>query len=95
MDIKKWMDRVARLVRDERGPLTQELVRAPGGFGLGQVPVDRVPDSTTTSVCGYCSTGCGLKIHLKDGVAINLSPRSSAVRFTPRKPAPNSLVVIW
>jgi anaerobic selenocysteine-containing dehydrogenase len=24
--------------------------------------------------CGFCSTGCGLSIHLKDGSAINLSP---------------------
>ncbi|MGH7952341.1 MAG: hypothetical protein ACREFE_10535, partial [Limisphaerales bacterium] len=23
--------------------------------------------------CGFCSTGCGLKIHLKNGEAINLS----------------------
>src|SRR5687767_10341708 len=25
-------------------------------------------------VCGYCSTGCGLKVHLKDGEAVNLTP---------------------
>jgi assimilatory nitrate reductase catalytic subunit len=27
-------------------------------------------------VCGFCSTGCGLRIHLKDGQAINLSADS-------------------
>ena len=25
-------------------------------------------------VCGFCSTGCGLTVHLRDGQAINLSP---------------------
>jgi assimilatory nitrate reductase catalytic subunit len=55
------------------GPLTQDLVREPGKFGLGQVPAKLSPDATTTMVCGFCSTGCGLKIHLKDGQAVNLS----------------------
>lgn len=56
------------------GPLTRELLLAPGRFGLGRVP-DRVqPDATVTSVCGYCSTGCGLNIHMRDGEAVNLTP---------------------
>ena len=33
------------------GPYTQELLRNPGKFGLGQVPVDLVPDATTTAIC--------------------------------------------
>lgn len=32
------------------------------------------PDATTVVACGYCSTGCGLTVHLRDGVAVNLSP---------------------
>ena len=56
------------------GPYTQELLRNPGKFGLGQVPVDLVPDATTTAICGYCSTGCRLKISLKDGKPVNLTP---------------------
>ena len=62
------------LLRQLDGPLTRELVRQPGRFGLTQLPQRLVPDSTTTSVCGFCSTGCALKIHLKDGVAVSLSP---------------------
>ena len=62
------------LMHARTGPLTQELVRDPGGFGLGQVPARLKPDATTTAVCGFCSTGCGLEIHLKNGEAINLSP---------------------
>ncbi len=63
-----------KLLRAHTGPLTRELLRAPGEFGLGQVPASQRPDATTTMVCGYCSTGCGLNVHLKDGQAIGLSP---------------------
>jgi assimilatory nitrate reductase catalytic subunit len=61
------------LFRQWTGPLTADLVRAPGEFGLGQVPARLKPDATTTVVCGFCSTGCGLNVHLKDGQAVNLS----------------------
>ncbi len=67
-------EKAARLFLDRRGPLTAELVREPGGHGLGQVPSRLKPDATTTIVCGFCSTGCGLTAHLKDGAAVNLSP---------------------
>ncbi len=63
-------------LRSWNGPLTEELIRHPGEFGLGQVPAHIKPDATTTTVCGYCSTGCGLNVHLKDGEAINLSADS-------------------
>ncbi|MBZ0236129.1 MAG: nitrate reductase [Deltaproteobacteria bacterium] len=66
--------RVGDLWHARDGKLTQLLERAPGGFGLGQVPRARVPDSTTTLVCGYCSTGCALTAHLRSGSAVNLTP---------------------
>ena len=56
------------------GQLTRDLVRSPGGFGLGQMPAKLKPDATTQMVCGYCSTGCGLTIHLKNGEAVGLTP---------------------
>jgi len=62
------------LLRNRDGVLTQELVLHPGQFGLGKVPARLKPDATTTVVCGFCSTGCGLNVHLKDGQAINLTP---------------------
>ena len=68
------LERARRLVRDREGVLTRELLRAPGGFGLGQVPQRLQPNATTAMVCGYCSVGCSLDVHLKDGQAINLSP---------------------
>ena len=46
----------------------------PGKFGLGQVPATLQPDATTQMVCGFCSTGCSLNIHLRQGEAINLTP---------------------
>ncbi len=55
------------------GPLTDQLVRDPGLFGLGQVPSRLKPDTTTNMVCGFCATGCSLKLHLRDGEAVNLS----------------------
>src|SRR4030095_619839 len=66
--------RVKHLVKNTQGVLTRDLLRTPGGFGLGQVPARLKPDATTTLVCGFCSTGCGLDVHLKEGKAINLSP---------------------
>ena len=60
-------------LRQREGALSAELARVPGGFGLGQVPARLAPDATTRSVCGFCATGCGLEIHLRDGHAVNLS----------------------
>ena len=68
--------RANHLLRQWDGPLTRDLVLSPGEFGLGHVPEKLAPDQTTRTVCGYCSTGCGLQVHLRDGVAINLSPAS-------------------
>lgn len=60
-------------LRQWHGPLTREIVQRPSEFGLGQLPKRVQPDATTESVCGYCATGCSLKVHLKDDEAINLS----------------------
>ena len=62
------------LLRQWHGPLTEDLVLHPGDFGLGLVPSRLKPDATLRSVCGFCSTGCSLDLHLKDGAAVNLSP---------------------
>jgi anaerobic selenocysteine-containing dehydrogenase len=62
------------LLRARSGPLTRELSRVPGRFGLGQVPTRVAPDATTSMVCGFCSTGCSLDVHLKRGEAVNVSP---------------------
>ncbi|HXF10059.1 MAG TPA: molybdopterin-dependent oxidoreductase, partial [Desulfuromonadaceae bacterium] len=65
------------LLRQWHGPLTDQLVLHPGDFGLGKVPAKFKPDATTRVVCGFCSTGCSLDVHLKDGKAVNLSPSAN------------------
>ena len=56
------------------GPLTNELLLEPARFGLGLVPANLQPDAVVGSVCGFCSTGCNLNVHLRDGVATGLTP---------------------
>ncbi|MDQ8187155.1 nitrate reductase [Pelagicoccus sp. SDUM812002] len=65
------------LLREWSGPLTKDLVLNPGGFGLGKVPGRLQPTNTVNSVCGFCATGCSLKVHLKDGEGVNLSANPS------------------
>jgi assimilatory nitrate reductase catalytic subunit len=72
------LHRLRSLVRAREGRLTRELLRRPGRFGLGQVPAHALPDATTWMTCGYCSTGCGLNIHLREGQAIGLSPATDS-----------------
>ncbi|HVM53592.1 MAG TPA: nitrate reductase [Acidimicrobiales bacterium] len=62
------------VLRRRHGPRTAELARTSGGFGLGQVPTRIAPERTTSMVCGYCSTGCSLDVHVVDGQAVNLTP---------------------
>lgn len=64
--------KLRRVLVQTDGQLTRELVRSPSKFGLGQLPVARTPDAVTEMVCGFCSTGCGLNIHLKDSQAVGL-----------------------
>ena len=52
-------------------------------------PARSQPDATTTMVCGFCSTGCGLEIHLRDGEAVNLTP-APTTRSTSAWPAPRA-----
>ncbi|TWT75848.1 Nitrate reductase [Posidoniimonas polymericola] len=68
------LDTVLSIIHQKDGVLTRDLIRSPGRFGLGQVPDRLKPDATTDMVCGYCSTGCSLRVHLKEGEAVNLTP---------------------
>jgi assimilatory nitrate reductase catalytic subunit len=66
--------RLAALLYQRRGRHSNALRLRPAGFGLGLLPAERVPEALTTVVCGFCSTGCGLHVHLRDGQAVNVSP---------------------
>ncbi len=75
MSLLSTISKKLPLLRDHYGPITEELIRSPGGFGLGQIPGHRLPDATTTMTCGFCATGCGLNVHLdKNAHAIGLTP---------------------
>ena len=67
---------IAELLHQRDGAYTREMLLAPGGFGLGVVPDRQKPDATTASTCGFCSTGCSLTVHLKDGAAVGLTPNT-------------------
>ncbi len=59
------------LLRASDGPLTRLLGQQ--ATGLGMLPKQAAPEQTTAMVCGYCSTGCSLDVHLRDKKAVNLS----------------------
>jgi assimilatory nitrate reductase catalytic subunit len=69
--------RLGRVVRAHDGALTRELRREPAGFGIGQVPARLKPTAVTSMICGFCSTGCSLDVHLQDGRAVNLTPTTA------------------
>ncbi|MDE0838865.1 MAG: nitrate reductase [Kiritimatiellae bacterium] len=71
---QKIAQKVKSVMVQTDGPLTRDLLLAPGKFGLGKVPVRLQPDATTQTVCGFCSTGCSLNVHMKQGQAINVTP---------------------
>jgi len=70
---------LADLLHQRDGQFTRELLLRPAGFGLGAVPQRQRPDATTATTCGFCSTGCSLTVHLRDGAAIGLSPNPDGV----------------
>ncbi|PQO30314.1 nitrate reductase [Bremerella cremea] len=70
----KKSNALQQLIYAKDGELTRDLLLNPGEYGLGKVPAKAKPNGTTTSVCGFCSTGCGLELHLQDGHAVNLTP---------------------
>lgn len=68
------VEQIGNVIYQREGALTRDLLRSPADFGLGQLPQKLLPDTTTDMVCGYCSTGCSLRVHLRAGEAVNLTP---------------------
>ncbi len=73
MSIHKLLSMVPRLVQST-GPLTDKLRIDKSDLATPRLPISKLPQTTTTSVCGFCSTGCGLHIHLRDSLATGLTP---------------------
>ena len=51
--------------------------RADDGAPLPQLPARVAPTSTVRSICGFCATGCSLTVHVREGIAVNVTPTAS------------------
>jgi len=71
-----WREKAEDFLVSKDGSLTRKLLLEPASFGLGKVPSSLKPDQTTSMVCGFCSTGCSLQIHMKGDEAVNLTPNT-------------------
>jgi assimilatory nitrate reductase catalytic subunit len=58
--------------RARTGPLTRELAQQATQWG--RLPARLAPEVRARSICGFCSTGCALDVHLRGGEPVNLSP---------------------
>ncbi|MEM6692851.1 MAG: nitrate reductase, partial [Planctomycetota bacterium] len=44
--------------------------------GLGMTHESLRADVTTTATCGFCATGCGLRLHVREGAVVGLTPET-------------------
>lgn len=65
-----------QILQVRSGKMTRELLLNPGNHGLGMTPESLQAEATTVATCGYCATGCGLRLHLRQGRAVGLTPES-------------------
>jgi assimilatory nitrate reductase catalytic subunit len=63
-----------RWLKQHDGPLTRELALANSPLTAGRLPARLAPDAVTNLICGFCSTGCALSVHTKNGQPVNLTP---------------------
>lgn len=76
-DGRKLPRALPQLLQAREGKMTRELLLHPGEHGLGMTHQSMKADTVTTAACGYCSTGCGLRLHVRDGEAVGLTPETS------------------
>ena len=75
-DVRKPFQ-LPQLLQQRTGAMTRELLLEPGQHGLGMTHTSMAADTTTTATCGFCATGCGLRLHLRDGEAVGLTPETN------------------
>ncbi|KAA5539701.1 nitrate reductase [Roseiconus nitratireducens] len=66
-----------QILQRREGKMTRELLLHPGEHGLGMTHGSMQADATTTATCGFCATGCGLRLHIRDGKAVGLTPETA------------------
>ena len=72
----KLFHRFSQMLKERQGPLTEEL-RLSSTSSHGMLPDRLLPDKTSASICGYCSTGCQLHLHSKKNKPINVTASAS------------------
>ncbi|MEL7263839.1 MAG: molybdopterin-dependent oxidoreductase, partial [Planctomycetota bacterium] len=65
-----------QILQARDGKMTRSLLLHPGEHGLGMTHASMSADTTTTATCGFCSTGCGLRLHIRDEQAVGLTPET-------------------
>ncbi|MCR4336999.1 MAG: molybdopterin-dependent oxidoreductase, partial [Candidatus Omnitrophica bacterium] len=68
------MNKLRDIFYQKNGKFAEEFAFGEPALGLGRFPQRIQPDSLVKSICGFCSTGCSLDIHIKDKKAINITP---------------------
>lgn len=76
MKSNKSKMRLPQLLQQRDGKMTRELLLHPGDHGLGMTHASMQADTTTTATCGFCATGCGLRLHVRDDEAVGLTPET-------------------
>ena len=67
-------DQLKKFFYQRDGQFTKELELTESRHGLGKLPQRLLPERLIKSICGYCSVGCSLDIHMKGAEAVNLTP---------------------
>lgn len=71
---KTLWQQVKQVMVQTEGKWTEELAQTQSKVTQGKLPKRLLPDYTQSMICGYCSTGCNLEVHMKGHQAINVTP---------------------
>jgi assimilatory nitrate reductase catalytic subunit len=67
-------DKLLHWIHQKHGKFTEEMALEESSLGIGKLPKRILPDRLVRMICGYCSTGCSVDIHIKEGEPVNLTP---------------------
>lgn len=74
MNVHQSFKKIQDLIYQTEGPLTEDLRLEQSALGLGKLPRRLLPDKVARLICGFCSTGCSLDIHIKNDIPVNITP---------------------
>ncbi len=73
------LEKIIDLFYEKEGKYTEELKLKNSILKNQQLPNHLLGDSIIQSVCGYCSTGCSLDIHIKDNTPLATTPTEQSL----------------